>query len=170
MIVLFFCLIFVFIQNVKNQTEGDSAEDDTILDSDQAPNFNLTTLNGEEIELKDLQGKGVLVNFWSSWCGPCKNEMPEIQKVYDFYKSQGLEVLAVNYGESKETIQNFLEDHPTLNFTILLEDDQVSEKYMIANLPTTYFINKDGEIVNRYMGELNEEQLHVFVNEILPKE
>ncbi|MDV2580729.1 redoxin domain-containing protein [Alkalibacillus haloalkaliphilus] len=134
-----------------------------------APNFTLNTINGDNITLDDLRGQAVLVNFWASWCQPCLNEMPAIQSIYNTYGDSGLEVLAVNIGESRNTVEDFRTQFPELEFHLLLEDDIVADQYMIINLPTTYFINPDGTIEAHYRGELSEEQLAVLVEEILPE-
>lgn len=133
-----------------------------------APNFKLKTIEGNEVELTSLKGKGVVVNFWASWCQPCLNEMPEIQKAYEFYKDSGIEVLAVNVGESLETVNKFLEENSYIDFTILMENESITGNFSIHALPTTFFINSEGNIENYYFGELNLEQLHVFIKDIIP--
>ncbi|MDQ0159956.1 redoxin domain-containing protein [Alkalibacillus salilacus] len=148
-------------------TEGHTNSE---FDAVSAPNFKLNRLNDGELELTELQGKGVVVNFWASWCQPCRHEMPVIQKVYDYYEEDGLEVIAINVDESEDTITNFLGEIPEIDFPILLNDGQVMEDYMVMGLPTTYFINPDGSMEDHYVGELHEEQLHVLVNEILPSD
>ncbi|WP_411955037.1 redoxin domain-containing protein [Alkalibacillus sp. S2W] len=148
-------------------TEGHTNSE---FDEDSAPNFKLNKLDDGSLELNELQGKGVVVNFWASWCKPCRNEMPAIQKVYERYKEDGLVVIAINVDESEDTITDFLEGFPEIDFPILLNDGQVMEDYMVMNLPTTYFINPDGSMESHYLGELSEEQLHVLVNEILPSD
>ncbi|MUK90164.1 redoxin domain-containing protein [Ornithinibacillus sp. L9] len=160
---LLFGLIVILVLNIN-----DTPKTENRTESDKASNFKLSTLDGYEIELNEFKGKGIMINFWASWCGPCKREMPLIQKVYNEYKEQDFEILAVNVGESKEAINNFLNDNPLLNFPILLEDESISNEYKVYYLPTTYFINADGDIVEHYVGELNEDQLHRFIESILP--
>jgi thiol-disulfide isomerase/thioredoxin len=123
---------------------------------------------GKEIELSQFKGKGVLVNFWASWCHPCTREMPAIQNIYDEYKNEGIEVLAINMDETEKAINIFLDSNPSLNFPILMNGGPVSDEYGVFGLPTSVFINPDGTIQKNHAGELNEEQLHVFINEILP--
>ena len=119
-----------------------------------APDFELETFDHEVYKLSDLRGKPVLINFWASWCPPCRTEMPAIQKVYDEYRDQGFEVLAVN-----STHQDNLGDAITfaqirrLTFPILLDrDGSVGNLYEIRSLPTTFFIDAEGIIQDVVIG------------------
>jgi thiol-disulfide isomerase/thioredoxin len=165
---LLIVLVIVFIQNIGGSI-ADTPKQNISSDLDEAPNFTSTTLAGEKVNLQDYKGKAVLVNFWASWCFPCRNEMPLIQDAYDTYKNQGLEVLAINFREKEEAIQKYLDENPSFNFPILLDDGAINDLYKIQYLPTTFFINPDGTIEDSYMGEMNEETLHVFIQEILEK-
>lgn len=109
-----------------------------------------------------------MVNFWASWCDPCKNEMSAIQDVYDEYKDKGFEVLAINMDKKEEAIDKYLYKNPSLNFLILMNGGPVSDEYKTRDLPTSFFINPDGSIQKSHVGALNEEQLHFFIKEILP--
>lgn len=134
---------------------------------DVAPNFKLETLNGEKVELRDLRGKVVLINFWGTWCKPCQEEMPAIQKVYDKYKEEGFEVLAVNLGESELAITKF-RDSTNVDFPILKDKDSlVTEIYGVYLLPASFFINRDGEIVKTFEGELDITKLNDWVSKNL---
>lgn len=113
-----------------------------------APDFTLETLEGETITLSDLRGQVVIVNLWASWCPPCRAEMPAIEQIYQSYKAQGLEVLAVNttYQDSEKAAAQFAQDFG-LTFPILLDrDGAVSRSYQLQVLPTTYFIDRQGII------------------------
>jgi thiol-disulfide isomerase/thioredoxin len=119
-----------------------------------APDFQLETFGHETYRLSDLRGKPVLINFWASWCPPCRSEMPAIQKVYDEYRDQGFEVLAVN-----STHQDNLGDAITfaqirrLTFPILLDrDGSVGRQYEIRSLPTTFFVDSEGIIQDVVIG------------------
>jgi thiol-disulfide isomerase/thioredoxin len=119
-----------------------------------APDFELETLDHTVYKLSDLRGKPVLINFWASWCPPCRSEMPAIQNVYDEYRDQGFEVLAIN-----STHQDNLGDAITfaqirqLTFPILLDrDGAVGNLYEIRSLPTSYFIDKKGIIQDVVIG------------------
>ncbi len=113
-----------------------------------APDFTLDTLDGSQITLSDLRGKVVIVNLWTSWCPPCRAEMPAIENVYQANKEQGLEVLAVNstFQDSEANAAAFIQEMG-LTFPILLDrDGGVSNRYQLRALPTTYFIDRQGVI------------------------
>ena len=119
-----------------------------------APDFNLETVGHENYKLSDLRGKPILINFWASWCPPCRSEMPAIQKVYDQYHDQGFQVLSIN-----STHQDNLGDAITfaqirkLKFPILLDrDGYVGNLYEIRSLPTSFFVDKQGIIQDVVIG------------------
>lgn len=113
-----------------------------------APDFTLKTLSGTDLSLSSLRGKPVVVNFWATWCDPCKDEMPHLQEVYNRHSvTDGLTVLAVNMGESGDKASAFFAEH-NLSFPSVLDSDQkvAIGKYGIIGLPTTYFIDANGII------------------------
>ncbi len=113
-----------------------------------APDFTLYTLVGESATLSAYRGKVVIVNLWASWCGPCRAEMPAIQKVYAANRERGLEVLAVNstFQDSQADAQEFTQNLG-LTFPILLDrDGAVSRRYLLRALPSTFFIDRKGVI------------------------
>ncbi len=113
-----------------------------------APDFTLDTLGGESAALSAYRGKVVIVNLWASWCGPCRAEMPAIQKVYAANRERGLEVLAVNstFQDSQVDAQEFAQNLG-LTFPILLDrDGAVSKRYLLRALPSTFFIDRKGVI------------------------
>ncbi|HET6444252.1 MAG TPA: TlpA disulfide reductase family protein [candidate division Zixibacteria bacterium] len=113
-----------------------------------APDFTLDTLDGSQITLSDLRGKVVVVNLWTSWCPPCRAEMPAIEAVYQANKERGMEVLAVNstYQDSEANAADFVQGLG-LTFPILLDrNGMVSNRYQLRALPTTYFIDRQGII------------------------
>lgn len=117
-----------------------------------APPFTLNDLEGRPVTLTDYKGKVVLLNFWATWCEPCKKEMPEIQAAYEQYKEQGLAVLAVNFGENADPTVSFVH-HGRLTFPVLLDRNaSVAERYAVINLPVTFFIDPDGIIRERVFG------------------
>ena len=134
----------------------------------QAPDFVLTDLNGENHKLSNLKGKGVFLNFWGTWCEPCKREMPYMQNQYDHYKDLGVEVLAVNIAESNLAVQNFADTYG-LSFPIVLDKDrQVLDAYGVVPLPTTFLIDKNGKVVEIITGEMNERMVRDYMEQIKP--
>lgn len=119
-----------------------------------APDFQLNNLNGQPVSLSDFRGKPVLVNFWASWCPPCRSEMPFIQdiSVDKNWAEEGLVVLAIDIGESASTVRAFVKDEG-LTFPVLLDTTwDVSFEYYILSIPTTYFIDREGIIQDLKIG------------------
>lgn len=123
------------------------------------PDFELSTIDGEVLKLSDFVGQKVMLNFWASWCGPCRAEMPDMEK---FYKDKDVVILAVNLTETenkRENITKFIDDF-SLTFPILLDEDlEVSTIYQIKPIPTTFLIDSNGRIHNKAFGALNYEQM-----------
>jgi thiol-disulfide isomerase/thioredoxin len=114
--------------------------------------FELEDLNGNLKTLSSYRGKFVFLNFWATWCGPCRVEMPSMQRMYDELKDEGLEIIAVDIREDQKTVSKFMKDN-NLTFPVLLDrKGQVSGIYGVRSIPTTYLINKDGNIIGRAIG------------------
>lgn len=119
-----------------------------------APDFTLQTLDRRTLSLSGLRGQVVLINFWATWCGPCKLEMPAIQERYN---DGGFEVLAVNFDEPAELIEPFVAELG-LTFPILLDPGgMVQELYRIRGYPTSFFVDADGLIRFMHIGEMTPE-------------
>jgi peroxiredoxin len=111
-----------------------------------APDFTLETLEGETVSLAELRGQAILVNFWATWCPPCRAEMPAIQQVYDKYRDRGFTVLAVDLQESPAAVSAFAQELG-LTFPILIDPDGgVFMRYRVTSLPTTFFLDRAGII------------------------
>jgi peroxiredoxin len=111
-----------------------------------APDFTLDILGGGTVSLSDLRGQAVLVNFWATWCPPCRAEMPAIQRVYDRYRDQGFTVLAVDLQEDDAQVAGFAEEMG-LTFPILMDrDGSVFARYRVMGLPSTFFVDQNGII------------------------
>jgi len=140
------------------------------VDSDEAPqvnapapDFELANLTGEIKHLSDYQGKVVILNFWATWCGPCKDEMPFFQNIHESNSSE-VEVLAVNNQESVDKVSPFVEELG-LTYEILMDNDGgVAMQYQVIGFPTTYFIDPSGIIKYLHVGVLTEEQLDGYLN------
>lgn len=133
-----------------------------------APDFTLQTLDGESLSLSDLQGQAVVLNFWATWCPPCRAEMPELQAAYEDYGPGGLVVLGVNQGEDQATVKAYQEEL-NLTFPVVLDTQfEVSETYQINSLPTTFFIDRDGIIREIVVGQMNAALLKQQLRSIYP--
>lgn len=132
----------------------------------KASDFKLKDLNGKEVSLKDFRGKKVLLNFWATWCPPCKAEMPDIEKFYQETVNSDLVILSVNLGEDNQTVGSFI-DKNNYNFNILLDSNQeVAIKYNIISIPTSFFIDKDGNIVSKKVGSMTLEEMRSYANSL----
>ena len=117
-----------------------------------APDFTLETPDGQTMTLSKLQGQRVLMNFWATWCPPCRAEMPAIQEVYEQYRDQGFIVLAVDLMEIDAQVTTFV-DQLALTFPILMDrDGDVSQRYRVRSIPTTYFVDRSGVIQDIIIG------------------
>jgi len=115
--------------------------------------FNLKDLNGVEISLSSFKGKVILVNFWATWCGPCKNEMPSLNKLYNTYRDKGLTVIGISIDRSAEAVRNFMKKIP-LDLPVLLDGNLIiSKKYKVFAYPTTFLIDRDGILREKFIGE-----------------
>jgi thiol-disulfide isomerase/thioredoxin len=118
----------------------------------QAPDFVLSELGGEAIRLEELRGQPVILNFWASWCAPCRAEMPALEKIAQEYASKGLVMLLVNQGESEASITPFLEGVGISAPVLLDRDLTATSLYRVNALPPTFFIDKDGRIQDYIIG------------------
>ncbi|HVR24318.1 MAG TPA: TlpA disulfide reductase family protein [Candidatus Polarisedimenticolia bacterium] len=118
-----------------------------------APDFSLESLDGKTVRLSDLRGKAVLLNFWATWCGPCKIEMPWFVELQNQYASQGFQIIGVAMDEaSKEDIGKFAKDMG-VNYPILIGKEAVGDQYGgVPALPETFVIGRDGKIVDKILG------------------
>jgi peroxiredoxin len=123
----------------------------------QASDFTLPTLNGDDIRLAELKGKVVLINFWATWCGPCRDEMPAMEQLWARLGDQGFVILAISLDNkrSKNRVDKFIKKFK-LTYPILLDPEEtVSDRYRTVGLPTSYLVAKDGTIAGRVIGPLD---------------
>jgi cytochrome c biogenesis protein CcmG, thiol:disulfide interchange protein DsbE len=119
------------------------------------------------VTLSDLRGKAVMINFWASWCGPCRIEIPHMIALYDEYRDSGLEILAVNVRESPAQVQDFA-DQLGMNFPILMDTNgQVAAAYFVRAIPMTFFVDSDGVIRFIHQGTLSEAALRDYIERLL---
>lgn len=134
---------------------------------DTAPDFTLETLEGEKVSLSDFKGKKVFLNYWATWCPPCREEMPEMQRFQEAYGEEVV-ILAVNGTGSEKSIENvatFVEDGG-YTFPVLLDKElSLNQDYQIISIPTTYFIGTDGTIQEpRIVGPMTYEDMEKMKN------
>jgi peroxiredoxin len=135
---------------------------------DPAPNFKLKTADGKTVELKKLAGKAVVLNFWATWCGPCRQEIPGMVRVYEKYKSKGLEIVGISVDQRGwDVLKQFLAKN-TITYPIVLGGQEEAEAYGgIEAIPTTFFVDRKGNIVSKAVGAMEEEDFEKAVKGIL---
>lgn len=168
-VVLIALLTVAIVQAMDKQAEPENTSQETAKMSglkigSKAPDFELKTLTGDTVKLSDLKGKKVMLNFWATWCPPCKAEMPAMEQ---FSKESGEDVviLAVNIDPHLD-VKKFVDENG-ITFPIPLdEEDKVNEIYQILSIPTTYFIDTKGNIGNKYIGAMELEAMKQYTNEL----
>ena len=139
-----------------------------------APALKLKDLEGKTHDLAQLRGKVVLINFWATWCPPCRREMPSMERLSQVFKGQPFVVLAVDVGEDPDTIEAFTSQLDTvLTFPILLDSrSQTMRAWKVAGLPTTYLVDKQGRIVASAIGgrEFDHPEIVAAIRALLAKQ
>jgi thiol-disulfide isomerase/thioredoxin len=126
-----------------------------VADRPQAPDFALEGLDGATHRLSDLRGKVVLINFWATWCPPCREEMPSMQRLYEAMAGEEFEILAVNVGEREPNVFSYArgEIGTELTFPILLDPEAaVIEKFPVMGLPTSFLVDRQGRLAYKAVG------------------
>ncbi|MGE8204604.1 peroxiredoxin family protein [Heyndrickxia sp. NPDC080065] len=134
-------------------------------EADFAPDFELTTLSGKQAKLSDFKGKKVILNFWATWCPPCRAEMPHMQSFYEKNKSKGIEVVAINLTSNEKSLQkvqkvkDFVKEYK-LTFPILLDEvGMIGAQYQVFTIPTSYILDEEGKILKKQIGPMDEEMM-----------
>lgn len=131
-----------------------------------APAFELTALDGSTVKLADLRGKAVLLNFWATWCTPCKVEMPWFVELQNKYGPQGLQIVGIAMEDEQGPVEQFTRDLG-VNYTILMGRNAVSDAYAVFAFPTTYYIDRNGKIVGRHEGLSSYADIERLIQESL---
>lgn len=128
----------------------------------KAFDFTLNNLAGDEISLSNFKGQPIFLNFWASWCPPCKEEMPALQKLYE--NDENVKILTVNVQENKDKVLNYLMENKYSFTTLLDKNGSVASKYLVRGIPTTFVIDKDGIIIKKHTGGLTYQQMLDLIN------
>ncbi|MFS0688470.1 redoxin domain-containing protein [Sporosarcina sp. 179-K 8C2 HS] len=156
----------------KDGSGEESAAGEVGLDfGNLPPDFELTTLDGDTLTLSELKGKKVVLNFWATWCPPCKAEMPHMQNYYrNSAEENNVEIVAVNLTSSEnrgaKVVREFIDSYG-LTFKIPLDEDGiVGETYQVFQIPTTYMLNTDGTISQIVKGPMDEATLETLIDDL----
>ncbi len=157
-----YLLIIFILLSLLSSTEGE--EDDLfskigvlqINEKKNAPNFRLEDLKGRKIELKNFRGKVIFLNFWATWCGPCKEELPSVETLYQQFKEKNFVFLTISVDyEGRKPVKEFIEKH-RYTFPVLLDHKyETLDLYKVKGIPTTFIIDKKGRMIGRAVGPRN---------------
>jgi len=137
---------------------------------DKAPLFELKNLEGEKVALSDYKGKGVILNFWGTWCNPCKEEMPDLNRMNKIYHSKGVEVLTVHVKDSPQQVKQFFSELPEeVELMVALDGSgDVMRAYNANDLPNTYVIDKNGIIKAHHKGQMSRADIKKYMDMVQP--
>jgi peroxiredoxin len=161
-------------ENAAKALEGlrEQAEAQKIFDGLQAgitfPDFSEKDLDGKPLSIADYKGKVLLVDFWATWCGPCRAELPNVKKVYDAYHAKGFDVLGISLDSDEEKLKSFLKENemPWRQYFDGQGDKKISRKYGITRIPTTFLLDGNGKIIEK---DLRGEKLEEAVEKAIGK-
>ncbi|UZJ43484.1 TlpA family protein disulfide reductase [Marinimicrobium sp. C6131] len=137
--------------------------------AEKAPDFTLKSDSGENVRLEEQRGKVVMINFWASWCAPCRKEMPLLEELHDRYEQAGFTLFGVNVEQNPEAAQKFLDD-VGVTFPILYDPDSTASRaYQVSAMPTTVMVDRDGNVryVNRGYKEGDEAKYRDQIRELI---
>ena len=138
--------------------------------SAKAPDFNLKDQYGVVHSLENYKGKVIFLNFWATWCPPCKKEMPDVESIYKEYGENKKDVIILGINSEKENeVKKFLKDRGYTFPTLIDENSEVMRKYFIQAFPTSFVIDKEGNVYGYVMGGLTKEQIKQVIEEVLKK-
>jgi len=157
---LFLGAIFAFGLANQRQTQPRSG---------LAPDFTLTLLDGSQVRLSDLRGQVVVVNFWASWCAPCRQEAAELEAAYQQYKGKGVEFLGIAYTDTERNAKAYLAEFGITYKNGLDYKTAISEQYRITGVPETFIIDRKGEISDFVMVPLTLSQLNTLIERALAR-
>lgn len=173
MLVIFTVTLMLFVGRKAAQNRAASGQPLTghSLQGAAAPDFELKSIDGKTVRLSDYRGKAVLLNFWATWCPPCKIEMPWFVDLQKQYGAEGLQVVGIAMDDDAEKqadkIGGFAKEM-NLNYVVLLGNDKVGDAYGgVEGLPTTFYIGRDGKIVNAVSGLISHSEIEENVKKAL---
>jgi peroxiredoxin len=157
---LFFSLVFL----VSVTSDSLFAQEDSPVD---APDFTLTDLDGNTISLSELKGQVVFLNFWATWCTPCKKEIPFFNEAHETHKDSGLKIIGISIDRSEKIVKKFLEKRE-LVYSVVMGTQKFLNDYEISRVvPVTVIIDKKGKLRRKVIGELEREDIEKYFQELI---
>ena len=147
--VLIFLLLMVSLGGCTPQNSTTRGQGSTLIGK-HAPDFTLRDLKGNQVSLSALRGKPVVLNFWATWCMPCRAEIPHLEELYRKYKDQGLVVLGANTETDYMKVKRFVQSR--ISYSVLLDGSTQSQEYDVKGIPCTYYIDRKGIVRHRSVG------------------
>jgi cytochrome c biogenesis protein CcmG, thiol:disulfide interchange protein DsbE len=164
-VLVFAAALALFVWAWTN-SQGDSDSGDAVRVGLEAPDFTLPDLDGNEVALSDYRGDVVLINFWATWCPPCRVEMPEMEAVYRDYRDEGFEILGVDQREPVELVESFVTERGFSWIFLLDEEFEVSREYSANAIPRSILVDRDGTVVHIWTGPLTRSALERQLSDV----
>lgn len=134
-----------------------------------APDFKITSFEGQTLKLSDLKGKVVVINFWASWCPPCRDEAPFLEKTWRQYKDRGVVFIGVDYVDTDSAALAYLKEFGVTYFNGTDLRSEISQKYRIKGVPETYFVGKDGNLAGNSLGPITRDSAFMTEKQFIQK-
>ena len=167
-LLLVMAIIFFLLGGCHTQEGAEGDKSLEIADTGQkAPDMPMLGIEGGVVRLDSFKGKVVVLNFWATWCPPCRKEMPLLESTYKRYQENGLVILGINYNEDRERVLKFTQEMGVTFPVILDKELKLTRRYGVLSLPATFFIDKKGIIRGQHKGEIVEEIIATKVEPLL---
>lgn len=149
------------------------------IPGDTVPTYLATDIDGAQVSLADYRGKGLIINFWATWCPPCRREMPLLERTYQKYKSQNIAMIGITVDESMDIVKNYVQsvgvsypiwENALSRLNTGVSRGRFSQLFGIVGFPTTFFVDADGVIQSSYVGELNQALLDKRITALIPQD
>ncbi len=158
-------LVLLILMAIHGCTE--KKEDAPRAEPREAQEFSIELFDGAIFRLSEHRGSPIVLNFWASWCGPCKKEAPELEKAFKRYSPKGVVFLAIAVQDTEEDARRFIKEHGLTLPTGLDKDQSIAELYGIMGVPTTFIMDREGMIVYTHLGAVTEELLEDELEKLL---
>jgi cytochrome c-type biogenesis protein len=150
-------------------TQSDAGAKSETISAEPAPDVELKTTDGKPLKLSDMRGQVVLLNFWATWCVPCRSEIPGLNEMQRDLASRGFKVLGVSTSDSADLVREYQKD-VRQDYTVALGDDGVANKYAVGVLPTTFVIDRQGRVRHKIIGEKSRAEFEALVKPLLDEQ